>query len=65
MKRNKATGGSRLQSLVNKRFTPPIPFRNGIWLDCYSQIYNTKVSGTITTRVNEGNLWFVSQVIET
>lgn len=42
-----------------------MPFRNGIWLDCYSQIYNKKVSGTITTRVNEGNLWFVSQVIET
>jgi hypothetical protein len=57
----KQTGGVILQSLVDKG----IPFRGGVWLDTYNQIFNTKVSGTIKARIDSNCMYFVTQVYET
>lgn len=62
MKRNKATGGVRLAKLIEQN-TPP--FRGGVWLNAYDCSWNDKITGTITTRINAGNNWFVTQVVET
>lgn len=55
------TGGRRLAELIEKG----VPFSGGVYLDTYNQIYNTKVCGTIKARIDENNMYFVTQCIET
>ena len=59
MKQSKPTGGVRLDTLIEKG----IPFRGGLWLDTYNQRYST-IAGTVTTRIDAGGCWYVTQVTE-
>ena len=42
-----------------------IPFKGGVYLDTYNQTYNEKVFGTIKARIDQNNMYFVTQVQET
>lgn len=55
------TGGRRLAKLIEKG----VPFRNGVYLDTYNQIYSTNVFGTIKARTDQNNMYFVTQAYET
>lgn len=61
MKQNRPTGGVRLQMLIDKG----IPFKGGVYLDTYNQIYNTQICGCIKARIDQNNMYFVTQCIET
>lgn len=38
----------------------------GYFIDIYNQMYNKQgIAGTIHTRINDGNYWWVTQVVET
>ena len=60
MKQNRATGGVRLAELIDKG----VPFKSGVYLDTYNQIYNSQVCGTIKARIDQNNMYFVTQVVE-
>ena len=55
----KATGGVRLKRLF---LTRDVPRQEGVWLDCYSNLYNEDISGCITTRISDGNEYFVTTI---
>lgn len=55
------TGGRRLAELIEKG----VPFRSGVYLDTYNQIYNMKVFGTLKVRTDQNNMYFVTQAYET
>lgn len=55
------TGGIRLQSLID---SGKVPFRGGVCLDCYNQQVFDKVFVTITTRIDNCNHYWITQVIE-
>lgn len=61
MRQNRPTGGIRLQTLIDKG----VLFKGGVYLDTYNQIYNDKVCGTIKARIDQNNMYFVTQVCET
>lgn len=54
--KKKATGGVRLEKLFRTR---DIPHRGGVWLDCYSNLYNENICGCITTRISDANCYFI------
>jgi hypothetical protein len=58
--KDKPSGGVRLASLMDNG----IPFRGGLWLDTYNQIYNTSCSGTIKARIDSNCMYFVTSVCE-
>lgn len=62
MKQNKPTGGVRLQDLIENN-CPPL--KNGVWLDTYNGIWNSKVSGTIKARIDGNCMYYVTQTFET
>jgi len=55
------TGGKRLASLIKKG----IPFKGGVYLDTYNQIYNELICGTIKASIDQNNMYFVTQAYET
>lgn len=55
----KITGGIRLEKLFRTR---NIPLMEGVWLDCYSNLYNESVCGCITTRISDGNNYFITEL---
>lgn len=55
------TGGRRLAELIDNG----VPFRSGVYLDTYNQIYNTHLCGTIKARIDQNNMYFVTQAHET
>lgn len=61
MKQSRPTGGVRLAKLIDKG----IPFKGGVYLDTYNQIFNTMVCGTIKARIDQNNMYFVTQCVET
>ena len=62
MKQNsKPTGGVRLQQLLE---SGKVPFKGGVYLDTYNQIYNERICGTIKARIDGNCMYFVTQVIE-
>ena len=42
-----------------------IPLKDGVWIDIYNQSVNTEISGTIHTRISQGNYWYVTEVEDT
>lgn len=63
MKHGKLTGGFRFKKWIDKG---DLPIRGGIFIDIYNQMYNKDgISGTIHTRISDGNYWWVTQVVET
>lgn len=42
-----------------------IPLKRGVWIDIYNQSVNTEISGTIHTRISQGNYWYVTEVKDT
>ena len=60
MRRNR-TGGKRLAGLMEKG----VPFRGGVYLDTYNGIYNIFLCGTIKARIDQNNMYFVTQAYET
>ena len=60
MRQNRPSGGVRLQQLIDKG----IPFKGGVYLDTYNQIYNEQICGTIKARIDQNNCYFVTQVVE-
>ena len=61
MRQKRLTGGKRLASLIERR----PPFKKGLWLDAYNQIWNERVCGTLTTRTVPANMGFVTWARET
>ena len=61
MKRNKPTGGVRLESLIESN-TPPM--KDGVWLDTYNGIWNDRVAGTVKARIDGNCMYYVTQIIE-
>ena len=61
MRQSKMTGGKRLAELIEKG----VPFSGGVYLDTYNQIYNTHLCGTIKARIDQNNMYFVTQAYET
>ena len=55
------TGGRRLQMLIDKG----IPFIGGVYLDTYNQTFNKRICGCIKSRIDQNNMYFVTQVYET
>ena len=41
-----------------------IPFQGGQWLDTYNGITNPKISGTVKARIDQNNMYFVTQAYE-
>lgn len=39
-----------------------IPLRGGVYIDIYNQIANERICGTIHTRIDRGNYWYVTEV---
>lgn len=39
-----------------------VPIRGGVWIDVYSRLSNTEISGTITTRISASNCYYVSEI---
>lgn len=57
------TGGKRFKEWIDNS---DFPNRGGIFIDIYNQTYNKdKIAGTITTRINESSLYWITQVFET
>lgn len=42
-----------------------VPLKGGVWIDIYNQSVNTEISGTIHTRISQGNYWYVTEVKDT
>lgn len=61
MRHDKPTGGVRLASLIDKG----VPFKDGVYLDTYNQIWNDKVCGCIKARIDSNCMYFVTKVCET
>lgn len=59
--KDKPSGGVRLASLIDSG----IPFRGGIWIDTYNQMYNISMSMVIKARINGNNCYYVTQAYET
>jgi hypothetical protein len=41
-----------------------IPPQGGVWIDCYNQSVNHDVAGSLTTRINSANHYFVTEMVE-
>lgn len=41
-----------------------IPFEHGVWIDCYNYSVNNKYAGTLTTRVDSCNHYYVTIIDE-
>ena len=41
-----------------------IPISGGVWIDVYNHSCNTRIAGTILTRIDRGNYWYVTEVNE-
>ena len=42
-----------------------IPLRGGAWIDIYNHSSNPNIAGTIHTRIQHGNYWYVTEVKDT
>ena len=42
-----------------------VPIKGGVWIDLYNQSVNDMICGTIHTRINQGNYWYVSEIEDT
>lgn len=42
-----------------------IPITGGAWIDIYNQSCNTRIAGTIHTRIQHGNYWYVTEIKDT
>ena len=58
--KDRPSGGVRLAQLIEGG----LPYRGGLWLDTYNQIYNTIVAGTIKARIDGNCMYFVTSVCE-
>lgn len=41
-----------------------IPLIGGVWIDVYNHSANALISGTIHTRIDHGNYWYVTELRE-
>lgn len=41
-----------------------IPILGGVWIDVYNHSCNAGISGTIHTRIDHGNYWYVTELRE-
>ena len=41
-----------------------IPIVGGVWIDVYNRSCNAQISGTILTRIDRGNYWYVTEINE-
>lgn len=41
-----------------------IPLIGGVWIDVYNHSANTEIAGTIHTRIDHGNYWYVTELRE-
>ena len=56
---------ARIVPTLNKMFRDgTIPILGGVWIDVYNQSCNTRISGTIHTRIDHGNYWYVTELNE-
>ena len=39
-----------------------VPIAEGVWIDIYNKSVNTKIAGTIHTRISHGNYWYVTEI---
>lgn len=42
-----------------------IPLRGGVWIDIYNHSSNDRIAGTIHTRIQHGNYWYVTELTDT
>ena len=61
MRQKGLTGGRRLARLIERR----PPFKKGLWLDAYNQIWNERVCGTLKARTDSNCMYFVTWARET
>ncbi len=50
-----------LEALIRKHWRELIKGSGGVWLDAYNNSVSPKVSGTILTRIDAGNMWFITE----
>ena len=41
-----------------------IPICGGVWIDIYNKSANPHIAGTIHTRIDHGNYWYVTELRE-
>lgn len=41
-----------------------IPLTGGVWIDIYNKSANQLIAGTIHTRIDHGNYWYVTELRE-
>lgn len=42
-----------------------IPNRGGVWVDAFNQSINEDIAGTLTTRVDGSNMYYVTEICST
>lgn len=41
-----------------------VPIEGGVWIDIYNRSCNIRIAGTIHTRIDHGNYWYVTELDE-
>lgn len=56
---------ARIIPTINSMFRDgTIPIAGGVWIDVYNHSCNTRMAGTILTRIDRGNYWYVTEINE-
>lgn len=56
---------ARIIPTLNKMFREGrVPIEGGVWIDIYNQSCNARIAGTIHTRIDHGNYWYITMLYE-